>query len=149
MQWGLNPGLGNRFCRKSWMEKKRAIIKMQFGMLLFSIGGNDPFNLIVFMNGGTSKEKKNVGMDGDGQPAAPVTKVVPTPVRSMVVEPPKETAVSTMEPTQTGSQVELNQPEPVQEPNQVVVKEQQVSEAIPVEETPEPVKEGGAKSRKA
>ena len=47
MQWGLNPGLGNRFCRKSWMEKKRAIIKMQFGMLfdLFSIGGNDPFNL--------------------------------------------------------------------------------------------------------
>lgn len=91
-----------------------------------------------------------MGMDGDGQPAAPVTKVVPTPVRSMVVEPPKETAdVSTMEPTQTGSQVELNQPEPVQEPNQVVVKEQQVSEANPVEQTPEPVKEGGAKSRKA
>lgn len=48
MQWGLNPGLGN-FCRKSWMEKKRAIIKMEFGMLfdLFSIGGNDPFNLFL------------------------------------------------------------------------------------------------------
>ena len=57
------------------------------------------------MNNGTSKEKNSsLSLDAEGQHAAPFTKVVPTPVRSLIEDPPKQ--ATTVDP-------------PKKEPNQI------------------------------
>ena len=105
-------GWKNAICGNNIFGK--SFIGMQFGILsdLLSVGGNDNFT------NGTSKEKNgSLSLDAEGQDAALVTKVVPTPVRSLIEEPPKQ--ANTTDP-------------PKKEPNQIPDEQ---AGAVPVKVT--------------
>lgn len=63
----------------------------QFGILWYHFGGKHLFHSLVEIND-TSKEKSG-NMDGEQGDKDPATKVVPTPVRSSIPEPPVQTTV--------------------------------------------------------